>query len=476
METNRYKEFIQSKLIEMKTSGFESDKSKYNTNLFEWQRDIVHWALLKGRACLFEDCGLGKTLQQLCFAEEIHKHTGRNVLIIAPLAVANQTKNEGKKFGIEVHICRKQEDVKAGINITNYEIIEHFEADKFIGVILDESSILKNSTGATRNLLTEKFKDTPYKLCCTATPAPNDFMEIGNHAEFLGIMSQTEMLATYFVHDGKNTSKWRLKGHAETKFFEWIASWACCMTNPADLGYDGKDYILPKLTIHEIRVESGRNEAKDGQMMLIPEIAESLSERREARKESIERRVMKSKEIAEHSEGQALIWCDFNDESEMLSKMISESVEVKGADTDEHKKTSMIEFANGNIKRLISKPKIAGWGMNWQNCNTIIFCGLSDSFESYYQAIRRCWRFGQKKPVDVYIITSEAEIAVKQNVERKQKEAEQMISELVRYTKDILSNDIRGTTRISEKYIAVDQMIIPKWLRSENNERKKSVC
>lgn len=472
---NKYKDFIKSKMVNIKDSGFESDKSTYNKNLFEWQRDIVHWALRKGKACLFEDCGLGKTLQQLSFAEEVCKHTGGKVLILAPLAVAAQTKAEGIKFGIDVNICRKQSDVKDGINITNYEMIEHFDASEFTGIILDESSILKNSTGATKTALTEMFRDTPYKLCCTATPAPNDFMEIGNHAEFLGIMTQVEMLATYFVHDGKNTSKWRLKGHAKTKFFEWIASWACCMTSPADLGYEAGGYDLPPLNIHEIQVESENKENEDGQMMFYAETAESLSERREARKESLERRVMKSKEIAEQAEGQSLIWCDFNDESALLAETVPESVEVKGADSDEHKKTSMINFSEGNVKRLISKPKIAGWGMNWQNCNTVIFCGLSDSFESYYQAVRRCWRFGQKKPVDVYIITSEAEIAVKQNIERKQAEAQQMTAELVKYTKDILSNEIKGTIRISEKYIAVETMVIPEWLRSEKYECKKSV-
>ena len=288
---DEYKEFIKSKLTEVKASGFDSDVSSYNKNLFDWQRDIVHWALKKGKACLFEDCGLGKTLQQLSFAEEVYKHTGGNVLILAPLAVATQTKNEGLKFGIDVTICRKQEDVKEGINITNYEMIDHFDESQFTGIVLDESSILKNSTGATRIALTEKFKDTPYKLCCTATPAPNDFMEIGNHAEFLGIMTQVEMLATYFVHDGKNTSKWRLKGHAKDKFFEWIASWACCMTSPADLGYDGKEYQLPPLTVNEIQVESDNKEQEDGQLLFFAEVAESLSERREARRDSIDRRV-----------------------------------------------------------------------------------------------------------------------------------------------------------------------------------------
>lgn len=310
------------------------------------------------------------------------------------------------------------------------------------------------------------FKGTPYKLCCTATPAPNDFMEIGNHAEFLGVMSQTEMLSTYFVHDGKNTSKWRLKGHAKTKFFEWIASWACCMTSPADLGYEEGKYKLPPLVIHEIQTHSKVMEDESGQIMLVAPTAQSLSERRQARKDSIDARVTKAKEIAERTDGQCLIWCDLNDESAALAKAISESVEVKGADTDEHKKTSMMNFSKGIVKRLISKPKIAGWGMNWQNCSTVIFVGLSDSFESYYQAVRRCWRFGQEKPVNVYIITSDKEQSVKQNIERKQADAEKMTHELVKYTKNILSSEIRGTVRISENYVAVEQMNVPQWLRS----------
>jgi hypothetical protein len=229
----------------------------------------------------------------------VNDHTGRPVLIVSPLSVVEQTRREARKFGIcDVTVCRTGADVTGGVNITNYEMIEHFEPAEFQGIILDESSILKNSTGATKTALTEMFKNTPYKLCCTATPAPNDFMEIGNHAEFLGIMSQTEMLATYFVHDGKNTSKWRLKGHAKSKFFEWIASWACCMTSPSDLGYEAGGYDLPPLNIHEIQVESGNTENEDGQMMFYAETAESLSERREARKESLEARVNEAIRIA----------------------------------------------------------------------------------------------------------------------------------------------------------------------------------
>ena len=260
-----YAEFLKSKEIKTESSGFEPTRT--NPKLFEWQNDIVRWALMKGRAAIFADCGLGKTAMQLQWAHEVSEHEKKPVLIIAPLAVATQTKREGLKFDVGVTVCRKQEDVKDGVNITNYEMVEHFDADAFCGVVLDESSILKDSTSSTRKLLTDKFKDTPYKLCCTATPSPNDFMELGTHSHFLGIMTQPEMLSTFFCHDGGNTSKWRLKGHAEKKFFEWVASWACCLTNPSDLGYDGSSFILPPLNVNEVIVKTNDLIDGDGQFM-----------------------------------------------------------------------------------------------------------------------------------------------------------------------------------------------------------------
>ena len=456
-----YREFIENKTKEIDDSGFESNRRTYNDNLFDWQRDIVHWALKKGKACIFADCGLGKSLMQLCFADQVYKHTGKNAIILAPLAVANQTKREGQKFGIDVTVCRSQNDVKPGINVTNYEMINHFDIESFSCIVLDESSILKNATGATRTALIKMFEKTPYKLCCTATPAPNDFMEIGNHSEFLGIMKQTEMLSTYFVHDGGDTSHWRLKGHAKQRFFEWIASWACCITKPSDLGYEDAAYVLPELRIHEIKTVT------EGDFLFCPPIAKTLAERREARHDSLKQRCIEAKKIAESNIGQTLIWCDYNDESEMLQSIIEDSTEIKGSDKPDFKTKAMIDFSTGEIKTLITKQKIAGFGMNWQNCSTMVFCGLSDSFEGYYQAVRRCWRFGQKNPVDVYIITSDREESVKQNIERKQENARIMTEQLVQYTKDILQSEIRGTIRISESYQAVDEMIIPEWLKEE---------
>ena len=459
-----YSEFLKRKQIQTTSTGFEAEN--INPMLFEWQKDIVRWACKKGKAALFEDCGLGKSPQQLEWGWQVHNHTRRDVLILAPLAVSKQTKREGEKFGIEVNICRSQEDVKPGINITNYEMMQHFNPEHFAGVILDESSILKNYSGKTRNEIIEAFSDIPYKLSCTATPAPNDYMELGNQCEFLGVMSRTEMLATFFVHDGSDTAKWRLKGHAEKKFWEWLASWAVVMSKPSDLGYNDGNFRLPEKRIFEIMVEVPPDE-QEGQMSLFTTIAMTLNERRQARRNSLNARVKAAADLVNNSDEQWLVWCDLNDESGELAKIINESVEVRGSDTNDHKESSMINFAQGNIKVLVTKPSIAGFGMNWQNCRNMIFVGLSDSYEMLYQAIRRCWRFGQTKPVNVYMVISEQEGAVKANVERKEADYEHMFYEMVKFTQDMLTQEVHGTIRMIESYRAEKQMIIPDWLRSE---------
>ena len=456
-----YAEFLKSKEIKTESSGFEPTRT--NPKLFEWQNDIVRWALMKGRAAIFADCGLGKTAMQLQWADEVSKHEGKPVLILAPLAVAAQTKREGLKFDVDVTVCRKQEDVKDGVNITNYEMVEHFDEDAFCGVVLDESSILKDSTSSTRKLLTDKFKNTPYKLCCTATPSPNDFMELGTHSHFLGIMTQPEMLSTFFCHDGGNTSKWRLKGHAERKFFEWVASWACCLTNPSDLGYDGSSFILPPLNVNEIIVKSNDLIDGDGQFMLLAETSQTLNERRAARRNSLNDRVKAAAEIANATDEQVLVWCDLNAESEALTSAINGAVEVKGSNTADHKESAMNGFTDGTNRVLVSKPSIAGWGMNWQQCNKMIFVGLSDSFEAYYQAVRRCWRFGQERDVNVYIIISAKEGAVKANIERKSAENEALKQNLIELTKDITRRELTATCRISTEYKPDLSMILPKW-------------
>lgn len=457
-----YHEFLKSKEITVQSCGFEP--KTINPKLFQWQSDIVRWLLLKGKACIFADCGLGKTPMQLQWAQEVSDHTSMPVLILAPLAVAQQTQREGLKFGINVTVCRSQKDIKRGINITNYEMVEHFSPSAFGGIVLDESSILKHSESKTRKLLTDMFCNTPYKLCCTATPAPNDFMELGTHSEFLGIMTQSEMLSTFFVHNGGDTSKWRLKGHAESKFFEWVASWAVCMTNPADLGYEQDGYNLPPLNVHEVVVKSDKLEDCDGQTMLFASVTQTLNERRSARRDSMNDRVQAAAEIANNTNEQVLVWCDLNAESEALTQAINGAVEVKGSHNLTYKENAMNGFTSGENRVLVSKPSIAGWGMNWQQCSKMIFVGLSDSFEAYYQAVRRCWRFGQLKHVDVYIVISDAEGAVKVNIERKQRDAKRMTAELVKFTKDILTAEIHQTVRMSETYITSERMIVPEWL------------
>jgi hypothetical protein len=462
-----YKKFLEKKSFYVEPTGFEPNA--LNHMLFDFQKDIVKWACKKGKAALFEDCGLGKTPQQLEWGRQVCKYTGGDVLILAPLAVSKQTKREGEKFGIEVNICRTQDDVKPGINITNYEMLSNFKPEYFAGIILDESSILKNYAGKMRNEIIDAFKNTPYKLSCTATPAPNDYMELGNQCEFLGIMTRTEMLATFFIHDGSDTSKWRLKGHAEDMFWEWMASWAVVLNKPSDLGYSDGEFILPPKTINEIIVRV-KPEEQIGQLSLVPTVAQTLSERRNARKSSLRARVKAAAELVNNSNEQWIVWCDLNDESDSLSKSIEEAVEVKGLDSNKHKENAMIDFAQGKIKSLVTKPSIAGYGMNWQNCHNMIFVGLSDSYEMLYQAVRRCWRFGQTKPVNIYIVISEQEGAVKANIERKERDFERMFSEMVKHTRKILTEEIRGTVRLIESYKADKDMIIPDWLRSETHE------
>ena len=443
-----YEEFLKTKDLERIEAGFDVPKSKLNKALFPFQRDIVSWALKKGKCAIFSDCGTGKTLMQMEFANQVCKHSKGNALIIAPLAVVEQTKKEGEKFGIAINVCRTQDDVKKGVNITNYEMLEHFTASAFTAVILDESSILKSFTSSTRDLLIDMFQKTPYRLACTATPSPNDHSELGNHAEFLGIMSRTEMLATYFIHDGSNTSAWRLKGYGEKKFWEWVATWAVCVRNPSDLGYSSEGYTLPKLNIIEHITASEPEEYE-----LVARRAETLSERREARKESMTDRINKAKELVSSSDDCWLVWCDYNTESESLHKAILDSVEVRGSDSPEHKAKTAIDFANNKIKALVSKPSIYGFGMNFQNCHEIIFCGLSDSYEQFYQAVRRCWRYGQTHTVNVHIIMSEAELNVLDNIKKKQSQMDELQENMIALMRDVTMSEIKHTTRIVAEYI-----------------------
>lgn len=442
-----YDEFLESKKITPIISGFNVELHELNTYLFDFQQVIVKWALKRGRAAIFADTGLGKTLMQTSWAHKVMQHTDGDVLIVAPLCVAQQTVREGKKFGIDIHFCKDQENAKPGINITNYEMLDKFCMDDFSGVVLDESSILKNRDGKTRNAIIEACQNVPYRLSCTATPSPNDFMELGNQSEFLGIMSMSEMLAMFFINDAGDTGTWILKGHGKVKFWEWLATWACVIRSPADLGFDGSAYVLPKLNMVDHVVESAATDS------LFPDIAAGLMDRNKARKESIDDRVAKCAEIVNASSEQFVIWCHRNEEAEKLCKLIDGAVDVSGSDSIEHKESSVESFLDGSIRVLISKPRILGAGMNFQCCHNTAFVGLSDSWEAFYQCIRRFYRFGQTHEVNVHVISAESEGAVVANIKRKEDQNALMGAEMVKHMSDAMKKEIFGTAQEKMEYV-----------------------
>lgn len=442
----RYEDFLNSKRLSQKPCGFEPQN--LNEHLFPFQRDIVNWACRKGRAAIFADCGMGKTIMQLVWADQVHAHEGGYVLIVAPLAVSAQTCREGYMFGIEVNRCRTSEDLKDGINITNYEMLPHFENVDFSGVVLDESSILKSYTGAIRNQIISMFHLTPFKLACTATPAPNDYMELGNHSEFLGCMDRTEMLAMFFIHDGGDTSKWRLKGHASSRFWDWVSSWACMVTKPSDLGYDDGDFNLPPLEIRTHTMDSGL--VQEGRLFAVAEA--TLSEQQKARRNTVEKKVATIAQYVNSSDESWLIWCDLNIESERLALSIPDAVEVRGSDSTEWKEDAMMGFADGRYRVLVTKPSIAGFGMNWQHCHNVAFCGMSHSYEQFYQAVRRCWRFGQSSPVSVHVFVTDLEETIVENVLRKKDDSEGMKEEMLSRTSSI-REDFDMTARDEASYM-----------------------
>lgn len=437
-----YEEFLGSKRVDVGPSGI--DPVDPHPMLFPFQRDIVKWALRRGRACIFADCGMGKTFMQIEWARQIPG----DVLILAPLSVAAQTVEESMKLGCAVRYCRDKDEVMPGITIANYEMLDKFDPSRFSGIVLDESSIIKHFEGKTRTAIIDRFRETPFKLACTATPAPNDHLELGNHAEFVGAMSRTEMLSMFFVHDGGDTSKWRIKGHASGRFWEWVCSWAVMIRKPSDLGYSDDGFVLPPISVEQVAVESSNRGDS-----LFPMDAQTLSERISARRDSVDDRVSKCASIINGSIEQWIVWCNLNSESDALAQSIPDAVSVSGSESNEVKSRKMGEFTNGKIRVLVTKPSIAGFGMNWQHCHNVAFVGLSDSWEQYYQAVRRCWRFGQKDPVKVIIITSTMEGAVVKNIKRKEAESELMAKEMVGYMHSINESDIKGTARTMDSRV-----------------------
>lgn len=456
-----YDTFLQSKRFRIQDAGIDIPLGALNGMLFDFQALIVQWALRKGKAALFVDTGLGKTGMQLEWAHQVCLATGGSVLILAPLAVAQQTKREGEKFGIPVTLCRTAEDIQPGICVTNYDRLHLFDPSSFVGVVLDESSILKSYSGATCRLIIESFARTPYRIACSATPAPNDHVELGNHAEFLGVMSRTEMLAIFFVHDGGDTSKWRLMGHAEEIFWQFVGGWAVAIRKPSDLGFEDGAYNLPALNFREHCLEL---EETDFSGKLFGAEAETLTDQRRVRRSSLGVRCAHASALvrSEHAEP-FLVWCELNDESAELVSLIPGAVEVKGADSAEHKEQSIMDFIDGKIRVLVSKPSIFGYGLNLQCCARQVFVGVSHSYEMLYQTIRRSWRFGQTRPVDVHLIYSRAEQPVIRNLKRKQEAHETMSEAMV--TLMCSASGIAPTARQSTPYVPTKEITLPCWLR-----------
>lgn len=456
-----YEDFLKSKTITDKKSGFAVKLEELNKQLFDFQKIVVRWAIARGRAAIFADCGLGKTPMQLCWADKIYNKTKQPILILAPLAVSEQTKQEGVKFGYEVNICRSQSDIVDGINITNYEILHKFNPDKFSAIVLDESSILKNFSGMRRNEIIDFSKTIQYKLACTATPSPNDYMELGNHSEFLNIMTRTEMLAMFFINDTKDTGEWRLKGHVRNNiFWQWLSSWSVMFTKPSDLGFKDDNFILPDINYFEHIIETNE---KPKRGFFVKE-AITLNDRRKVRNKTIDLRCGSAASLINNTDDRWVVWCGLNSEGDYIEKQVNDIVQVAGRHDNEIKSKRMLGFADGEIKRIVTKPKIAGLGMNWQICSKAAFVGLSDSWEQFYQAIRRIWRFGQKNKVEIHIFLEEREGRVLENIKRKDKQSKEMIANMVKYMSDLMKKELNQSSKEFTDYKPSIDMELPEWL------------
>lgn len=461
LEEDKYQEFIERK--SQLSSGFGFEPVWMPDFLFDFQKYLAEWNIRQGRSATLADCGLGKTIIQLVWAENVVRKTNRPVLVITPLAVGAQTVAEGEKFGIEAQRVTK---VRHGINVTNYERLHYFDPQDFAGVVLDESSILKSFDGTRRSEITEFMRTRPYRLLCTATAAPNDYIELGTSSEALGQLGHTDMLTRFFKNDqhtvkpmrdvrgfsqpGAHTDKWRFKGHAEIPFWQWVCSWARAMRKPSDLGFSDDRFVLPPLIENQHLVEA--MEIADGFLFAIPAVG--LQEQREERKRTIQERCEKVAELVDHRDA-ALCWCHLNTEGDLMEKIIKGAVQVSGDDSDEEKEEKFMAFSSGQARVLVTKPKIGAWGLNFQHCNHVTFFP-SHSFEQYYQGVRRCWRFGQKRPVKVDIVTTEGEQSVMENLQRKASAADKMFSSLV--------SQMNSALRIERTSKYTNQERIPSWL------------
>ena len=438
----KYTDYLTSKQDMGEYSGFEPlwipDTMK------PFQGALTEWAIRKGRAAVLADCGLGKSFIELVWATNIVMKTNKNVLLVTPIAVGGQMLKEAAKFNIGDVTRSRDGQINSKIVITNYERLHYFNPEDFGGMVLDESSILKNFKGAIKNQIQIFMRKIPYRLLATATAAPNDFIELGTSSETLGYLGYIDMLARFFKNDlnncatGRhhgNVAKWRLKGHAQESFWRWVTSWARAIRKPSDMGFDDDGYDLPKLTenSHKLKVSRKPN---PGEMFTFP--ANGLKEVRDERRATIQERCEKAAEVVNSTSDYSVVWCNLNDEGDLLEKLIPDAIQVSGKDKDDSKEQKLLSFSSGNDRVLISKPKIGAWGLNWQHCNRITFFPAY-SYEQYYQAIRRCWRFGQERPVDVDLIYTEGDEHSMENLQRKQKQADDMFTSLVKEMNNALN-------------------------------------
>jgi len=442
MEKTNYSKFLEEKRKTFISSGFDIDENKLNKNLFDFQKFAVKTALSKGRFALFFDCGLGKTLMQLSWSEAVFNETGKKILILAPLAVVEQTKDEAVKFNISLD-C---------FDITNYDQLKNIEdINQYSGIVLDESSILKGRDGKLSNFIIDSFKNTPYKLACTATPSPNDHMELGQHSEFLGAMSYLEMLAMYFVHDGGETSKWRLRKHAKDPFWKYVCTWSMACDKPDTLGFCHNGYDLPEIEFieHIIPVENNTN-------TLFGDVAVSATDLHKDLKRSFGLRISKTKELVNSNDEQWIVWTLKNDEADFLKNELIDSVNVQGSDKPEFKAEHLNGFAKGNFKTLITKTSIASFGMNYQNCHNMVFTSYDFKFEAFYQAVRRCYRFGQKNKVKVHLLVPESQTNVRATILEKQQRHKEMIEEMAKYSSESNYKSSKSKVNIMNKEIKTE--------------------
>jgi len=430
-----YEDFLLAKSQSHQDSGFEP--VWIPDFLFDFQQSLVEWAIRKGRDAIFADCGLGKTPMQLVWAENVVRQTNKRVLILAPLAVSHQTCREAEKFGIECHHSIDGKPI-GNITVTNYERLHHFKSSDFVGVVCDESSILKNFDGHRKAEITEFMKNHPYRLACTATAAPNDYFELGTTSEALGYLGYTDMITQFFKEEifkdmlGWGRKTYRFRGHAEQSFWRWVCSWARVCRKPSDLGFDDRQFVLPELREHEHIIEVKNK--RPGFLFTVP--AKEMKDQREERRISIRERCEAAANLSLNN-GSSVLWCHLNPEGDLLEKLIPDSKQVCGSMSDEQKEEYLLAFQSGQLKKLITKPKIGCFGLNWQHCHNVI-CFPSHSWEQYYQAVRRCWRFGQTSPVDVHIVTTESEVGVLRNLQRKAGQADRMFTELSRHANDAM--------------------------------------